>query len=317
MRTHLSRVGGLSSTAIILSILLLPAASLAQWGPEPGHGSLSLGYQFTRITDHFFSINVDGVVDSATGYVGGPGKRYYLGDVYGQSVYISAAYGIWRGLSISGSGTYLTSKYDGKFPEAGADDGRYHGSIQDGSFSLQYMYSWQEFAITPSVGLRLPLSDYSTLGHVSVGKHLREVPLGISVGRSLSPLLPRAFLSGSFTYAFVQNHHEHSLDQRHFAGSAGYIVTNSLSVGGFTEYVNTIDGLDWALDDLSGDEEWHDHDVAAKASYLRVGGYVSLSLGQDLGIRLSYLDTVSGENSHAGRSITFEPTWSFTAPLIK
>jgi hypothetical protein len=316
MLQHATPYQRVSIASFAVSMLFFPLLAWAQWVPAQGEGTFAIGYQFTRITDHFFSVNLDGYVDPATGYVGGPGKRFYLGDVYGQAVNGSVSYGVWRGLGVSASATYLTSKYDGRFVEGPRDDGQYHGSLQDGLVTAQYMFQWNEFAITPSVGRRFPITGYPTLGHVSVGKDLRETPVGISIGRSLGPFLPRAFLTGSFTYSFVENHHEHSLDQRHFGASGGYILSNTLSLGSFTEYVNTIDGFDWANDDLSGEEEWHDHDAAAKAKYLRVGGYAGFTLSRRFGFRISYLATPSGENSHAGRSITFEPSWNFTAPLV-
>jgi hypothetical protein len=276
---------------------------------------VSVGYQYTRVTDHLFSQNVDGLVDPPTGYVGGPGNRYYVGDVFGQTVDLSAECGIWRGLAATAGIAYVNSKYSGLAGEGPNDDGRYHGSLQDASLVLEYMVPWKEFAITPFAGARVPMKDYSTLGHVSVGKHLREFPIGISVGRSLDPFLPRAYLAGSFSYSFVQQHHEHSLDQRHYELSAGYLLKKSISVGGTLQHVNTIDGIDWFTDDLAGNEElFHDHDVAAKAKYWRAGASLSFSLGRGVGLGISYLGTLSGENTHSGRSITVTPTWSFGAP---
>jgi hypothetical protein len=304
------------SALTFMCFLILPSLCRAQWVPNPGDGSISLGYQYTRITDHLFSHDLDGYVDPATGYVGGPGGRFYMGDVFGQTLEFSADYGIWRGLAISGSAAYVKSKYTGKSPESPEDDGVYHGSLQDATVELQYMVPWMEFAITSSVGARFPLTNYTNLGHVAVGSHLRQYPLGISVGRSLSPLLPRAFAAGSFTYAFVQNHHEHSLDQRRYEFAAGYIVTKSVSVGGSLQRVTTIDGIDWFEDDLTAVEEFMDHDAAAKAKYVRAGGYISYAVRQGLSVRLSYVGTLSGENSHAGRSFTITPTWNFRAPII-
>jgi len=97
--------------------------------------------------------------------------------------------------------------------------------------------------------------------------------------------------------------------------SAGYLLKKSISVGGTLQHVNTIDGIDWFTDDLAGNEElFHDHDVAAKAKYWRAGASLSFSLGRGVGLGISYLGTLSGENTHSGRSITVTPTWSFGAP---
>jgi hypothetical protein len=305
---------GLVATAYAL---LLPSLCIAQWVPGAGQGTVSVAYQYTRISDHLFSQSVNGFTDPATGYVGGPGNRWYMGDIFGQTVNVSADYGVWRGFAVSAGVAYVSSKYSGRFIEGPMDDGKYHGSVQDGMLNVEYMIPWQEFAITPSVGTRVPITNYNTLGHVSVGKHLREFPLGISVGRSLDPFLPRAYLAGSFEYSFVQHHHEHNIDQRHYELDAGYILRKSISVGGTLQYVNTVGGIDWFSDDLSGAEMWGDHDAAAKARYLRAGGSVSFSLGRGVGLGISYLGTLSGANTHAGQSVTLTPTWSFSAPRAR
>ena len=309
--------------AIIFAVVVpafcfaLPASSNAQWVPNPGEGTVSVGYQYTRIADHLFSQSVDGLVDPATGYVGGPGNRYYMGDIFGQTVNVSADYGVWRGLAVSAGAAYVSSMYSGRFVEGPKDDGKYHGNLQDATLGVQYMLPWKEFAITPSVGVRVPITNYNTLGHVSVGKHLREFPIGISVGRSLDPLLPRAYLAGSFAYSFVQHHHEHNIDQRHYELDAGYVLRKSISVGGTLQYVSTVGGIDWFTDDLSGAEMWSDHDAAAKTRYLRAGGLLSFSFGRGVGLGISYLGTLSGANTHAGQSLMVAPSWGFGKAIAR
>ena len=295
---------------------LSPTDVHAQWVPPPGQGSLSLGYQYTRIYDHLFSVDVDGVVDPVSGYVGGPDNHFYYGDIFGQTVTLSGAYGVWHGLALNGGVAYVTSKYTGKFPEGLQDDGSYHGSIQDATLTAQYMIPWQQFAITPFIGAELPLRNYETLGHVSVGKHLKEMPVGIAIGRSLSPLLPRAYLGGSFAYAFVEDDHMYDLDQRRWDGSVGYAITNAFSVGGVYEHVETIDGVDWWYSEFTEDM-WEGHDAAAKAKYTRVGGYVGFSMMRGLSTTVSFMDTVDGENTHSSQSITVTPTWTFGGPKAR
>lgn len=198
---HLDRERRRLFMPLLVLVLLLgfPSLCASQWLPSPGEGSVAVNYQYTRVTDHLFSDSVEEWYDPASGYTGGPGNRMYLGDIYGQTTNLTASVGIWRRLALSGGVAYLVSKYKGKSPEASIDDGKYHGGLQDASFGLAYMIPWQGFAITPSVGISFPTTDYPTIGHVSVGNRLQTIPVGLSVGRSLSPLLPRAFLSTSFT----------------------------------------------------------------------------------------------------------------------
>lgn len=316
MKTQPIQVALAATLGILMGtgFLAAPSSCLAQWVPRAGDGTLSVVYEYTRVTDHLFSQNVDGLVDPASGYVGGPDNHFYLGDVFGQSINVSADYGVWNNFAASASVTYVTSKYNGRSPESPDDDGSYHGSFQDGVLTVRYMFPWEGFAITPTVGYRLPLTDYPTMGHVSVGKGQRELPVGIIVGRSLSPFLPRAYLSGAYTYAFVENLHGYSLDQRHYDLTAGYILSRTVSFGGYLQYLDTVDGIDW-LTDIVDEESFMNHDAAAKTQYLHGGGSVSLSLGGSFGVTFSYVGTISGKNTHAGQSVSVAPTWGFRSPF--
>lgn len=300
----------------VMCVAVWPAVAAAQWVPKAGDGSISIGYQYTRVESHLFSVDLTGYVDPASGYIGGPGKRAYLGDVFGQTVNVSTDYGIWRGLALSVGAAYEGAKYTGRSPESTEDDGQFHGSLQDGTVGLQYMATWQGIVVTPSIGMRFPLANYETLGHVAVGSHLREYPIGIAVGRALDPILPRAYIGGSFTYAFVQNLHDFSLDQHRYELDAGYILNDKVSFGGSLSYASTVDGLDWAKDDLSVAEMFSEHDAAAKAKYLRAGAHITYSMAGAFSLSALYVGTLSGQNTHDAQSITFSPSWSFHAPII-
>ncbi len=310
MNTNCTQIRALISAIVVACALGVPAWCGAQWVPNPGEGAVSLGIQHTRVTKHLFSGDM-------TPYGGNARGELYMGDIFGESVNLGADYGIWRGLAVSASAVYLRNKYSGVAPEGPEDDGTYHGSLQDASFTAEYMFAWEGFAITPSVGAEVPIRDYSRLGHSALGGRLRALPLGISVGRSLDPLLPRAYLAGSFSYSTVEKLHGYNLDNREFGLSGGYILTKSISVGGSVSHFSNVGGIDWFEDDLSGAEMWADHDAAAKAKYVRGSGYVNFSLRHDIGVRISYIDTISGENTHNGRSITITPSWSFRTPFAK
>lgn len=280
-----------------------PSPSHAQaWVPGPGKGSVTLGYQYTKITDHLFS-HVDGKPDRAD-----------LGQIFGKTAGLSAGYGILPGLAANASIAYVSGKYSGVLPPHGAlDDGRYHGDLQDILFGVRYMIQWEGFAITPNVGFRVPSKSYITFGHVAVGRGLNEIATGIALGRSFSPLLPGAYASVSYERAFVENHDVHSLDRNLLGMAAGYFINRSLSLGGSLHYVNTVDGIGWR--EITTQAQFHIHDVATKEKALRAGGFVNLNLWRELGLTVSYLHTLSGENSMASRSFTVSPSWSFSTPL--
>ncbi len=290
-------------SALAASALVSPTSSHAQaWVPAPGEGSVSAGYQYTTVREHLLSVPLDG------------SKRWDWGRIFGRTAEFSADYGVLPGLAASASVAYLSSKYVGSGPEGPLDDGRYHGDLQDFAFGVRYLVAWQSIAITPMLITSIPAKDYSTFGHSAVGRGKKELAVGLAVGRSLEPLAPSAFVQMTYQRAIVENHHEHSLDQNRFGASAGYFLGRRFSFGGLFQYMNTVDGVDWMLSEGT-EQNWHDHDTAAKVKALRAGGFLSVSLSRGLGLRLSYMSTFDGANTHDSRSFTITPTWNFATPF--
>lgn len=267
------------------------------WVPPTGSGNLSLSYQYTEVNDHLFSVAP---------------KSVDYGNIWGQTYALFGDYSVWRNLAVSTSVTYLGARYSGTFSEGPTDDGNWHSGFQDLWLGARYMVPWQGFAITPIVTYRGPLGSYQTFGHTSIGSSLDELATGIAIGRTVSPWLPRLYGQFGYQYAFVEKHEGHNLDENRISGSLGYFLTTGLSVGGSIRHDARIDGIDWATD-IDTQQEWHDHDVAAKYKYTRAGGWVNWATPGAFGITASYAGTTAGENTHAGNFFTLAMNWGFSA----
>jgi len=280
-----------------------PGLARAQWVSPAGTTTVSLGYQYTKVFDHLFADD----------------QRVYMGNIYGQTLLLGANYVVWRALSLSAGAAYVTSMYVGDFAEhPTVDDGQYHGDFQDLTLDLRYMVPWQGIAFTPFVGSTIPLGDYNTMGHTSVGMGLSALTTGIAIGRSLDPFLPSAFLGASYNYSFVENHREHTLDSRGLGFNAGYLVGSSATVGASLNYSEKVDGIDWASG--SGSHSDHDfmlnHDAMAKVKSMMAGGYVSFGITHQMSLTVSYSGVLYGENTHNAHSVTITPSWRFQAPYF-
>src|SRR5262249_11973530 len=123
-----------------------------------------------------------------------------------------------------------------------------------------------------------------------------------------------------FEYRFVENHHDHTLDRHHYEAQAGYLIGRAFSLSGSVEYTKAVDGIDW-IDGLSTpegiQENFHDHDAAAKEKAWRAGGSASWLARSNISLSLSYTGTLSGANTHGGYSVAFGPSWSFSTPLAR
>ena len=307
MRVVLMRSGA----AIALVIASAVPASLARaqaWVPDLGDGTISFSMQYTRVMKHLFSVDVSGKVDPTSGYLLGPGNQAYYGDIVAFTSTIAAEYVPIKRLAVGAEAIYTASRYKGLYPESVLDDGRYHADLQDMMVGARYMLPTRKLALTPSIDLRFPLTDYNTIGHVGAGTGLATVALGLNAGRSLEPFLPMAYVFTNYAYTVVEDVDEFSLDRNQITSGIGMFFTRALSAQAHFQYTDTIDGVDWWWADAS---HFTHHDVAAKVIVRRVGLSAGMSLTRRVGMAMSWESTLSGANVHAAHSGTLGLSWGY------
>jgi len=282
----------------VFSISSAPKAHAQAWVPDVGDGTLALSMQYTRVMKHLLSENVDQRVDPTSGYVLGPGNQAYYGDIIAMTNAISGEYVPLRRLAVSGEMAFIASRYDGRLPESPLDDGSYHADLQDMVLGARYMLPIRTLALTPSVDVRFPLTDYNRFGHVAAGTGLTSVSLGLNAGRSLDPIAPLVYVFLSYARVIVEDSDGYSLDGNHFACGAGMFFTRALSAQGNFEYSDTMDGMDWQW---ANADDIH-RNVVARALFRRVGLSAGYSLTHRLGLAMSWQSTISGANVHATHS---------------
>src|SRR5438128_4389191 len=217
-------------TAGVISVLAAPVLLSAQaWLPPKGDGSVSFGVQTISFAGHF---------DSSGNRLQGAGR--------------SRATNLLLGLSYSFTGRftaelslpYVITKYTGNpadlFVPTVLDDGTSHSSFQDFHLDLHYNVlknstrrGLQDLSLTPFFSVIIPSHSYAFRGESAFGRDLREYALGVSAGRLLSPLLRKAYVQGQYSYAFVQNVEDISLNHSNVDLELGYFLPHSLAVRGF------------------------------------------------------------------------------------
>jgi len=305
------------STAMALLWLLVAAFALnapllhAQaWTPMAGHGAVTFGGQYSRIQKHLFSVDLTGYVDPSS-YVGGPDNQFYLGDVVGETGTVAADYGVWRGLAVSAQAAYVASRYKGLTPESELDNGKFHSGLQDLILGARYRLPVAVMALTPFLTYRRPLSDYSTLGHSSLGSGLEETTLGIAAGRTLDPALPEFAVQASYAHDFVSGLHGFSLDRNLYSLNGAFFLTPKITLTGGFSYSEAVDGLDWYWMEATM-EAFLDHDVASN-SLVRLGSVgASWAGNRGFGFGADYQWTISGSNTHAAQSLTLSVSRNFS-----
>ncbi len=285
-------VGSLAATLLAVSARggeLFPA-----WVPPQGEAFLSLDYANTFVQHHY----------SASG------QEFDAGHIRANAIALQAGYSLTDRLALSVGLPYRITKYEGRFPHSPIDDGSYRGTFQDFYIEARYQILRDPLAVTPMVGVTLPSHDYVYFAHAAAGNDLREVPVGVHLGRHLDPILPQAWVQALYMYTFVTPvlgiHHDRStLDLE-----LGQYVAPALAVRAQALWEHTYGGLDLPSDP-SIPAIWP-HQITRETSW-NVGGGLIYQVGGAVDLTASYFATVSGSNAmKIKQGVAIGATWNFS-----
>jgi hypothetical protein len=297
---------------LVVPVLMVPADAAAQaWLPPRGDLFLSLNYQFLTADRHLFSSPVIGGIDRGT-------RSLDVGTIQSQALVLDGDFGVTRRLAVNAAVAFVNSRFVEGGTHGPIDDGSWHGDFQDGRIAARFMAmndgSW---VLTPAVSYGFPTTDYVTVGHAALGRGLNELRLGLDWGRALSP---RTYLQGSYSYAFMENVGDVSLDRSNLSLEFGYLLSDVVAFQAWTNYQNIHGGLDIAADigphDLDPDHEEfdellaHTHDPAADADFWRLGGGVSFQVDERVELYLNVAQTVWGINTIDALTVSCGMAWS-------
>jgi hypothetical protein len=102
--------------------------------------------------------------------------------------------------------------------------------------------------MSAAVGYGLPVTDYATTGHTTVGRGLDELTVSLYAGVLMGS---RAYAHGGYTYGMADETQGFSLRRQLLDVDLGYSLLNWLTVRGYGVYQITKDGTEWASDDPS------------------------------------------------------------------
>ena len=285
-------------TALCL-YLSLPRTTCAQaWLPPQGDGRVTVTYQNLHVRYH-------------RNYVG---QKTDQGPIRTHTPVISFEYGLTNNLAIDADVAQVSSKFEGfvaPVPHGPADTGSYHPTFQDARIAVRYNARKRPFVVTPYIAVAFPTHNYETRGHSAAGRGLRELHMGVNVGRDLEASLPGSYVHGRYSYAVVERVEEFNLNRSNAEGEFGYLATPRLSLRFLAGWQRTHGGLEIPID--SGHPHFHDiHDQATRANFVRLGGGASFAITRSVDLHVDYIRTVAGRNTHAPRAIALGISWRFS-----
>lgn len=262
--------------------------------PPRGVGAVTVEYQGGIIRKH---LTMTGPKDS--------------GRVDSQGLITDFSIGVGRGFAVSLGLPAIDARYVGDRPHTllpdevplhpgfvSLDDGRYHASFQDVHAEVRRAFWVAPFAVTPFVGSVVPSHGYEYLSHAAVGRHVRELQVGVYTAGPI--VRPPNFFQVGYVHGFEQTvidiprqRDVVTFEAVHFLGDRWRVyggATGQVTHGGIDIQVSAreLRGLDYI-----------NHDRIVRTDLVDVGGGTAYELTNRITLLGSLSKTVWGINGHA------------------
>lgn len=282
----------------ILQLGLPTSINGQAWLPAKGEGQVTVTYQNLYVRYHLDF----------------EGKTFESGPIRSHTVISTLEYGLTNKLTLDADVAYVFSKFEGfvgPVPHGPVDTGSYHPTLQNLTIGARYNIRSRPLVVTPFVATVIPTHDYETRGHSAVGRGLRELRMGVNVGRDLEGLLPRSYIQGRYSYSIVEPVLEFRLNRSNADWELGYFATDRVALRLTAAWQRTHGGLQIPID--NNHPRYHEiHDQATRSNFFRVGGGVSFSLTNSLGLHADFNNTAAGNNTHKPRGLSLGISWRFS-----
>lgn len=294
---------------LVAAVIAAAADARAQaWGPPAGEGAIGVSVQRLDNTGHRLS----------------DGSVLPIGKSLDAAIDADVDYGITDRLAVTVGIPFVFARYtspdDPPGPPQAVDQCRcWHSAWQDFGVGIRYRLGHGPVAITPTLSFGVPSHAYAYRGEAVVGRDLREGRLGLAASRQLGSS-SRFGLQGSYTYTLSEKVDGIGTNRSNASGDLAWQVSQRFSARGFVTLQRTHGGLRSGLappppvgypwGEITTAELFAQHDRLLRDNYVRAGGGVWYSFPR-VDVFASYLQYVSGTNSHAGHAFTAGASWPF------
>jgi hypothetical protein len=288
----------------VLSLLFAISLSLlAQaWLSPKGDGVVTLFYQNDIERLHSF----------------GDGRTKDRGHTYLDAVFVNTDLSLTDKLAVSVSMPFIAGKYVGPFPHmlvrgdpstaVALDDGTYQGGFQDFRFNVRYALSQRALKIAPFFQAAIPSHAYPTLGHAATGFDEKEYRVGVSVGRRLDPILPKAFVQGQYAFGMTPVVAANIAPKRSYAElQFGYLLNRRITLQGSSVLTWSHTGIDFDYNLFPNnltDEQYLNHDRIARGKLLDTSGSIAYQVNRSTNFFVSVGHSFYGTNAHLRYLVT-------------
>jgi hypothetical protein len=282
------------------------ARAQGAWVGDPKSLTTSLSYQYVPSSAVVLTPTIEQLNRPTTNHI----------------VTLGAEYVPIENLAVEVSVPFDAVKYDGSAPHSPEpigswDDcapgaggvvtchGKYHYTPADLRIGARYQLLDEPYlALTPYAAFSTPMTNYQTVGFATAGRNLRQGHFGLSAGRSLNPILPHLFITGTFEFTVSQSFDANAQtaaigqDRYDIEAQIGYTFLDGdlvIDVAGNDRH--QLDGI--AFEDFGklSAALTNFHDPILKEIYYFYGGDVSYALTRKLTLTASIREFLHGYNT--------------------
>jgi len=284
------------SVPLLSALVVLPMALSGQAFLSPkGEGTASVLYQYSIDRLHAYS----------------DGRTKDVGHMYWHTVILDTDYSLTDRLAVGVSLPFLDGKYVGSNPHqvvrgdpataVKLDDGAYHGTVTDFRLSVRYSLRRGLFKVVPFFQATIPAHPYPVFMHALYGTDSREYRGGMSVGRTLDPILRKAYFQARYGFGVSQKFADIAPMASYGEFQVGYFVTRRVSLQGSLVGTYGHNGILWDYNLFPNNltqDQWLNHIRVSREKLLDAGGGISYSFNRSTSLVLSLSHSLWGENTH-------------------
>ena len=216
-------------------------------------------------------------------------------------------------LSIDASLPFLITNWQGKvgahFPKGAWDDSNNHYTFTDFRIGARYqLLDATILAVSPYAAFSTPVQDYEVIGFATGGRHLTAGHVGVSVGRTLDPILPNLFFMATYEFTFAQSYNPDPTNAPQVAtinqnrsdvnAEIGYLfLDGDLSVNIATEWRHQHHGISFDKSRTTDPTLFLWHDGILKESSNVLGGGASYAVNRKLSVTGAVRFFIQGYNT--------------------
>ena len=294
----------MSRRFLILAAALLPATSFGQaWLPDKGVFNATLIYNDVSNLAHW------GATWDA------PPQPDGSIDVKARTLAFLGTYGITDRWTVSAALPYVNTRYKGPPSHGGGpgftvDNGEWHGCMTDLRVGLHFQALERPFALAPFVGYVTPIGDCYTRGHAANGRDLEETLIGLSVGKSLDPWIPRTYAQARYSYAFVEKVAGITHDRDNLNVELGTFFTPRWNVSLYGAWQWTHGGITLPVPPSSPHFLYHDQ--VGEDEFFNAGFGTGFAVTEEMTLFAIYMEGIEGKNGHKiDQALTFGISYGF------